>query len=126
MPISDIDNLVKSMNFQSESDSGLVYTYQASLKHEICYRTLQLMLGRTLSEDKLEEIDVDVWFNHQIAVQPQTYEFETLFDLITENMFQTRVYRLPSITEGFNIDYVIVGFNYFGRITTIITHAVET
>jgi hypothetical protein len=125
MPLEDITNLFKGLDYQSEANSA--WTLQTlGRKGEITHRTLQLLLNRTLDKDKLRETDIDVFFEHLINTQPQSFEYENFYELVAQNFLMPRVFKFPSETEGFNLDVCVIGFDYSGNVTALITHAVET
>lgn len=121
MPIKEA---IKDLDYQSESDC--LWNYQEFKDAgEISCDTIK-RLARRRPGSKCTHIEAGWFFYHLVMTQPQSQRYFNLYTLLIDNLKFLVVFRLPSMTPGYNYDVYVVGINPSGTLVTLMTSGVET
>lgn len=121
-----ITEAIMGLNFQSESDSPWYLTIKAMRRPNPVTAAIVLSVMKLDPASEISELDLDEWFDHVIATQPQSERYEELKTACLAELDQPKVFKiLGNVADTFNVTYVIAGGCASGT-ECVFTYAAET
>jgi hypothetical protein len=118
-----IKDAIKNLNYQSESDCLWAYNEQEDIKEMTC----DTVCSTTSTVCNCIEVDYQELSEHMINTQPQSSEYSTLFNILSNNLTDIKAFKVsPSSVENYNLDIFIGGFDESNKLIIINTSGVET
>jgi nuclease A inhibitor-like protein len=118
-----ITEYIKGLNYRSESDSEWT-ALSIPVKGSLSCSSLKRALRKPPLVTCLLE-DTQTFIDHTVTTQPQTDEYESLFNFMLEEYTDLKVFKFASMQEGFNQEVYVIGTKD-EAISGIMTYAVET